>query len=50
MFRCGNLPLHIETGRFAYPKIPGEQKLVCIVHRVLKMNFISLLNAHSMMI
>ena len=22
MFRCGNLPLHIETGRYARPKIP----------------------------
>ena len=26
MFRCGNLPLHIETGRFANPKIPVEQR------------------------
>ena len=25
MFRCGNLPLHIETGRFANPKLPVEQ-------------------------
>ena len=26
MFRCGNLPLHIETGRFARPKLPVEQR------------------------
>lgn len=26
MFRCGNLPLHIETGRFARPKTPVEQR------------------------
>ena len=25
MFRYGNLPLHIETGRFARPKLPLEQ-------------------------
>ena len=25
MFRFGNLPLHIETGRFAHPKLPVEQ-------------------------
>ena len=24
MFRCGNLPLHVETGRFARPKLPVE--------------------------
>lgn len=26
MFRCGNLPLHIETGRFARPIIPLKQR------------------------
>ena len=26
MFRCGNLPLHVETGRFARPKLPVEQR------------------------
>ena len=26
MFRCGNLPLHIETGRYARPKLPVEQR------------------------
>ena len=26
MFTCGNLPLHIETGRFAEPKIPIDQR------------------------
>ena len=26
MLRCGNLPLHIETGRFARPKLPVEQR------------------------
>ena len=26
MFRCGNLPLNIETGRFAWPKLPMEQR------------------------
>ncbi|MCG8113538.1 MAG: reverse transcriptase family protein [Candidatus Thiodiazotropha taylori] len=26
MFRCGNLPLHIETGRYARPKIPADQR------------------------
>ena len=26
MFRCGILPLHIETGRFARPKLPVEQR------------------------
>ena len=26
MFRCGNLPLHTKTGRFANPKIPVEQR------------------------
>ena len=26
MFRCGNLPLHMETGRFARPKFPAEQR------------------------
>ena len=26
MFRCGNLPLHIETGRFAKPKTPIDQR------------------------
>ena len=25
-FRCGNLPLHIETGHFAKPKIPINQR------------------------
>ena len=26
MFRCGNLPLYIETGRFARPKIPVNER------------------------
>ena len=26
MFRCGNLPLHIETVRFARPKLSIEQR------------------------
>ena len=26
MLRCGDLPLHIETGRFARPKLPVEQR------------------------
>ena len=26
IFRCGNLPLHIETGRFARPKLNVEQR------------------------
>ena len=26
MFRCGNLPLHVETGRFARPKLSVEQR------------------------
>ena len=26
MFRCGNLPLYIETGRYARPKIPLNER------------------------
>ena len=45
MYHCGNLPLHIETGCYAYAKIPVEQ-ITCFYRlRALKMNFIFLLNA-----
>ena len=38
MFRCGNLPLYIETGRYARPKIPLNER----TKMLLKMRYILL--------
>ena len=50
MFRCGNLPLYIETGRFARPKYPLMNVHAFIVKMSLKMKYISFLNVPSMII
>ena len=50
MFRCGNLPLHIETERFANPRIPVELRPCFYCPQSVENELHLLSNTPSMMI